>query len=125
MLKELRNAVIRNADQKLQMIKISQSKLENLFSEKKTKLKESNRKLKNKKYDNWSSNQNIRQIKQQQQKNIKATYKIYGIIQHVNLHIIVNPRRRIEINQWCKCILSEEIMAKNFPNLKKEIDIQE
>ena len=60
-----------------------------------------------------------------QQKNIKATYKIYGIIQHVNLHIIVNPRRRIEINQCCKCILSEEIMAKNFPNLKKEIDIQE
>ena len=50
MLKELRKAVIRNADQKLQMIKISQSKLENLFSEKKTKLKESNRKLKIKKY---------------------------------------------------------------------------
>lgn len=38
----------------------------------------------------------------------------------MSIYIVVNPRRKREINQDYKYIISEEITTKNFPNLKKE-----
>ena len=55
-------------------------------------------------------------------KKLKIVYKTYGDnIKCTNILYYMGPRKRREMGAR---ILFEEIIAKNFPNLRKETDIQ-
>ena len=53
----------------------------------------------------------------------KCLRNLWNNIKHTNIQIIWVPEVEEREKRTEKCIVFEEIMAENFPNLKKETDI--
>ena len=121
-----------NADsfiKELENIRRSQEKLENSFAELETELKAIKSRMNN--AEEWISDleDKIMEITQsgqwtenQMKKHESNIRDLWNNIKHDNLFLIGIPKGE-EREKGIENVF-EEIMAKNFPNLKKETDIQ-